>query len=139
MTSNAYFVLMTSDTLLEKRFKATRFEPIEQKRQTTTQTAGGLSIVSGVPLPIHQITVRTSDEVVDSIYGTIHDLKTFFRLNNPSAVPSSTITYTSFDGTQYYIKMMGDFNPQPLTTIVNGPHAHFVCAISLLLVSTIES
>ena len=139
MTSNAYFVLTTSDGSFEKRFKATRFVPLEQKRQTTAQTAGGISIVSGTPLLIHQISVKTTDQVLDSTYGTIHDLKAFFRLNNPSATPSSTITYTSFNGEQYYVKMMGDFVPQPLTTIVNGLNALFVCEISLSLIEAVVS
>ena len=130
---NSYFMLTTSNGSLSKKFKATAINPMTMKRQSLTETLGGLSIVSGTPIKQQVMVVKVQQAVSDSSYGTLAELETFFNLNNPSSTPSNTVTYQAHDGTQYYAKIIGDFKPQPLSTILEGVNSYWVVQLTLLI------
>jgi hypothetical protein len=139
MTTNSYIVLRSSDQEIGKKFKAIQYAPSISRKGNVTQTSDGLSVVIGISYDVHNMTLKVTDEVDDSDYGTRADLETYYRLNNPNGNPSCVLEYTDHYGTEWNAVLIGDLAAQAVTTIIEGTLAYFYIPVQILLLGEIIS
>ena len=137
MTTTSYFTLTNSNDSLEKRFKVIQsgYAPIAEKSQTIRKTLdGNLDVSVGAIYDRHEYVIKVTEAVADSDYGTLDDLETFYRYNNPNGVPSNIVTLTDHYGGIHDVVMSGTFSPQPLGVLLEGNEAYYVvqCVFNFL-------
>ena len=137
MTTNKYITLADSVPVLSKRFRVVQsgYKPAKNKKQQIYETiGGGLDVSNGSIYESHQYVLRLREEEEDTDYGTTHDLDYFYSLNDPQPTagsPGDLLTLTDHYGNIKYGYMVGDFIPEPVTTIIEGIYAWFLIPINL--------
>jgi hypothetical protein len=132
MATNRYIILANSNASVSKRFKTIQMSPVLERSDEIQRTINGtLDKSAGVITALHQYIIRCPAESADSQYGTYADLKALFLLNNPNGTPSDVITLTDHDGSTHSCLFLGSISPEMLTTMLDGPNAHFFVKIQL--------
>lgn len=130
--ANDYITLENSTGSVVKRFKAIGLStPWVRTDQVKTLLDGSPDKASGAILYPRQYNLRVPYQVVDSNYGTLADLKTLFELNNPNGTPNDVITLTDHLGNTVDVFFMGQADPQPVSTIIDGAQAFYMVPIVL--------
>lgn len=135
--ANDYITLSNSNASLTKRFKATALKtPWRRTDQVTIALDGTPDKAAGIILYPRQYVLRVPYVSADSNYGTLADLKTLFELNDPNATPSDVITLTDHFGVSIDVIFVGEADPQPVSTIIDGNSAFYMVPISLMEITT---
>ncbi|MEA2000024.1 MAG: hypothetical protein U9N61_11970 [Euryarchaeota archaeon] len=137
--SRKYIILKASDDSIVGRFKVVSggYKHTLMKSQDVQRTLGGkIDITQGGIYTqwSYIIRVRHTEEV-GSIYSTLEDLESLYRLNNPNATPSDIIkltTHTMADDASVNVVFIGNFSDQPLTTILDGIYGYYHVSIKLM-------
>lgn len=142
MTTNAYIVIADSVPVRSKRFRVVMggYKPTKSKRQSIQETIqGGMDVAVGSIYEDHQYMIRLRHQEEDANFGTKDDLDYFYSLNDPAPTggsPGIQLTLTDHYGATKYGYMVGDFTPEPVTTIIEGIYAWFMVPITIRLLPT---
>jgi hypothetical protein len=132
MATNKYIVLENSNSSLSARFKAIDLKVPEQRTDNLRYALDGTPDKASGPILRQFIYVlRVPEDDQGNEYGDMADLRTLWRLTNPSAVPSDVITLTDHYGEKYDCFFTGSMEPTPLTTMLEGSNAWHIVQISL--------
>lgn len=135
--ANDYITLSNSNSSLTKKFKATALKtPWRRTDQVTIALDGTPDKAAGTILYPRQYILRVPYVSTDANYGTLANLKTFFELNNPNATPSDVITLTDHFGTSVNVIFVGEADPQPVSTIIDGDSAFYMVPVSFMEITT---
>jgi hypothetical protein len=96
---------------------------------TLDMTIGSITFTTQLVLRCRE--TATTDEATAN-YGTLGDLETYYKLNDPGGSPTNVITLVDHFGTAHTGFLVGDYAPQPLTTIISGEDASFFVAIQFM-------
>jgi hypothetical protein len=108
------------------------YGPNEERNQTIDRTVGGtLDISQGKNFKVHEMLVRCREAEDRSGYGDYAELQRLWRLNNPKGSPSDKITYIDHYGTSHTAYFEGKFNPDAVTTLLEGENAIFFVPLKL--------
>lgn len=141
MTVTNYFTLTNSTDTLSKQFMVLQsgYSPIKEKSMSVKKTLKGRWDVSqGAIYERHEYIIRVREEDEDP-WGTTHDLDTFFSYNNPNpplGQPSSKLTMTDHFGAEHTVIMAGEFAPQTISAMVEGPNALFFIKVVFLFLAS---
>lgn len=138
----SYIVLTTSNSSLSKRFRviASGYNEYEQKTGTAERTAeGGLDITTGGVYDIREYAIRVSHTETDANYGTLADLRTFYRLNNPRGTPSNIIKFRDHyypvpESSEMSVVIQGDFQKSLIGYALTGVNSFMVVRLKLLVI-----
>jgi hypothetical protein len=132
MTTNSYIVLANSNASLTMKFLVSfgGYRILLKKNQAENETIGGIDVAMGTIHEIHEYLLKVRadrltgafQEVPDD-YGTLADLETFYRYNNPNGTPSNIITLTDHYGNAKSIYFVGEFSKTPVSTILETSQA----------------
>lgn len=127
-----YITLANSTATLTKRFTAIGMGISWPRRQSReNQSSGALSLVTGRHNLSFSYSLLVPESVSDANYGTMDDLKTFHKLNNPSGSVTDELTLTTNDGTEYQVRFLGEPKLSPKTPFLTGNNAYYAVAIEL--------
>jgi hypothetical protein len=132
-----YIIIADSVPTRSKRFRVIQggWKPTLSKRQTFNETIdGGLDACIGSIYKSIQYIFRLSETEEDTNYGTKGDLEYFFCLNDPSPAPgspSNLLTIIDNYETTMHGFLVGNFTPEPLTTIISGTYAWFMTPVEI--------
>jgi hypothetical protein len=130
-----YFTLASSDNSKRKRFRvmANGYSHILDKKQSIDTTIDGqVDVSSGSVQQRYVFVVRaryeepSDGDIYTDDWGTIDDLRWFYSLNQPNAVPNNRILFTNHYGWSETVIMAGDFNSQVQGIMIDGQTAWFV-------------
>jgi hypothetical protein len=108
------------------------YHPVEKREQSIDRTVGGtLDIAQGKNYKIHNMTVRCREAEDRAGYGDYAELRRLWRLNNPKGGTTDRITYIDHYGTTHYAYFEGEFDPQAVTTLLEGENAIFFVPVVL--------
>lgn len=135
MATNKYIELKSSDGSYDFQFRVVEggYRPIEEKKQSMDTTLDGdPDIAQGGIYTRHEYTLRVREEEAGgSSYGTLSDLHALWALCNPNATPSDRLELTDHFGVTSTVVMMGDYVPEPFTTVLEGQHAWYYLKVVL--------
>lgn len=135
MTTYSYIVLTDSNGPVygsSKRFKATQMRtPLMRTDDIKTALNGALDKSSGPILKTWRYVLRVPFASTDVNYGDKDDLEYFFTLNNPNGDPTDVITLTDHYGVTHQVFFVGNFDPENVTTILDGYNSHYMINIEL--------
>lgn len=142
MPTNPYITLTSDDTptpTLGGRYAVIQADPgyTEQirKAQSVNETIeGGLDVGMGGTYTTIKYMIRTRETEPDVNYGDLADLKAMFKLTNPAGTPSNVLKLTDHYGNAHNVYMLGAFEYQPLTVILEGQNAWFIIPVTLQVV-----
>lgn len=139
MTVVKYFVLTNSNSTLSKKFRVLHsgYNPVLEKAQGAKRTLeGGWDISSGGIRERHEYLVRASFVELEAAagYGSLEDLKVFYRYNNPNGTPSNRITLTDHFGDSWIVVMDGTFAPQIMGIMTDGPYSYYLVKCAFLFI-----
>jgi hypothetical protein len=113
------------------------YNPMRQRGQEINRTiAGTLDISQGANFQVHEYTIRCRATEDRAGYGNYGELIRLWSLNNPKGTPSDRITMVDHYGATFYGYFEGEFNPQAVTTLLEGPNAIFFVPVKLHLEPT---
>jgi len=108
------------------------YNPGRTRNQQVKRTvAGTLDISQGVNVQDHQYLIRCKADETRSGFGNYAELIRLWSLNNPKGTPTDRITLTDHYGDTYYVYFAGQFNPQAVTTMLEGYNAIFFVPVTL--------
>jgi hypothetical protein len=132
--SNGYIILTDSEGALygnSFRFKALTVQaPLVRTDGLRTMLDGSPDKSAGAIIRRWMYMLRVPYTATPP-YGTLANLKTLFLLNNPNGTPSDVITLTDHEGGTFTVYMMGELNPENLTTILDGTNSVYLVPLSL--------
>jgi len=121
---------------LTKKFKALKFTPFITPGRVEDLTVGGdVDISYGASIEGFQMTFRVPIETTDTSYGTLDDLTTIIRRNNPSIIPSPLFNFIDHYG-NYHINARfgtGKIDLESATVIIDGVHAIYIVPVTVML------
>lgn len=140
MATNKYISLKSSDDQFDFQFMVVEggYHPIKEKKQSMDTTLDSdVDIAQGGIYTRHEYTLRVREEEAGgSNFGTLSDLDTLWSLSNPNATPSDRLTLTDHFGNTFTVVMMGDYSPEPFTTVLEGLYAWYYVKIILQVVAS---
>ena len=131
-----YISLTNSNSTLSKNFRVLYQErkvTISKKDSVDVNINGSLEVTTGATLEYHTYTIKVRETELVTGYGTLADLKTFFRYNNPNGTPSNRITLVDYYSVTKSIYLIGDFEEQILGVDISGSNAWFLVSISFVV------
>ena len=135
--SNKYFSLKTKDGLINKRFRVIEggYGVLYQKGGGGRRTIeGGVDIHAGKVLDTYSFVVRLAHTEEDSNYGTLGDLVTLFKLDNPSDPDKPCIlVYTDHYGNVSEAYLSEEMAVSALVTIIEGIYAYFLIQVMIVI------
>jgi len=135
MAEYSYLILTNSTGTLSKRFRviAEGYDNgLPEKTVSASKTVGGgLDVSQGAIYLSWSPIIRVLHTETDSNYGTLDELETFFRYNNPNGSPSDKITLIDHQGRSYIVIMLGDFRKSLLTARIEGTLALYYVKLRL--------
>jgi len=133
MTTYPYIVLTNSNASLSRRFKAIAMGTPLLRTDSVELTAGGKTDkATGPVIQAFQYALRVPiDDPADANYGNYAELKTFFSYDSAITDPTDVITLTDHFGDDYDCYFYGQLDPEPLTTMLEGPNAWMVVQINM--------
>ena len=137
MTTYSYFVLKTSDTVTEKKFRvvSTGYSRVIQKAQSVDYTIdGNVDMAVGSLREQHNYLVKIRETEPITGYGDRDDLIYFFSLNNPNGTPTNVITMTDHYGLVHQAVMVGTFEDNTLSVLIEGDTAWSIAKCSFLFI-----
>jgi hypothetical protein len=140
MTVNKYITLANSSDTLSKKFKAIGMKYPENRTDNMDYAADGSPDKAAGPIIRQFIYVlRVPQDVQTNGYGCFDDLQTLWRLNKPNAVPSDIIHLTDHYGNEFDCFFVEGFDPEPLTTMLEGTNAWHIVQVTLQYIRDHES
>lgn len=133
MPTNKYITLTNSNASFSRKFKAIAMRMPESRMDRIDRALSGTVDKQSGPI-IRQFSYALrvpQDTPADPTFGTYDDLKTFFGYNNANAVPSDVITLTDHYTVTHSVYFEGQLDPEPLTTMLEGPNAYYIVQITL--------
>ena len=127
MTTNKYITLQDS-TGSGARFGVVQgyFKRTKKRNQDVRDTlGGGVDVSQGGIVEIHQYVIRCRDDEPRENYGDYTELERLWMLNNPNGTPSDKITFIDHYGDSHTVIFLDTFDPNALTTIIEGEGAWF--------------
>lgn len=132
MPTYPYIILKNSTSTVIKRFKALAIAPAVRRMDSLEYTLGGkVDKQSGPVVRTWSYVLRVPEESADSNYGTFNELRTLWLLNNPNASPTDVINLTDHYGNAYNVYFIGSLEPEPLTTMLEGPNAWHIVPVTM--------
>lgn len=136
--TNKYIVLANSNASLSRRFSVVQMSPVLERSDDIQRTLSGtLDKSAGAITALYQYVLRIRAEETDVNYGSKSDLETLFLLNNPNAVPSDVIVLTDHWGFPHSCVFIGNLAPENVTTVLEGPNAHFMVKVALAQIAAV--
>lgn len=127
--AKAYFTLTASDDSISKNFGVVLdgYTPSENKTGTITTTIDGqLDVAVGNIYVRHSYLVKVRQAETRDGYGTLDDLRYFYRLNKPNAEPSNIIGLVDHFEESHLVIMNGEFTPKPLSVLMEGEDSYWL-------------
>ena len=108
------------------------FKDTEVKTQTRRRTiTGAADTQEGFVVRTFTLSLKCPTQVSDTTYGTLTNLRAFFRKNEATGINSGRLRFWEFDGTVHLVEMVGDLSPDQITPVVDGTDALFFVPITL--------
>jgi len=129
-----YITLANSDASLSKRFVVLHFGYVPEMEKVGVRR---LSVTGKVDNQVGPVLRRWNYAFLvhaaspPTGYGTLANLKTLFRLNDPWGTPSNVITLTDFDGMGYSVYITDLLAEKPVSYAISGTSARFVVEIRM--------
>jgi hypothetical protein len=125
--ANSYFTLKTSsigDTGKKFSVLQSGYSPMIYRTANVQPTIDGkIDVTMGAVFEKHEYVVKVRQTEDRSDYGSLSDLQTLYRLNNPNATPSNVLKLTDHFGSDHNVVMMGEFTAQFVGTMIEGETA----------------
>jgi hypothetical protein len=132
MTTYKYITLTDSNDGDSFNFKVIGMKYPEMRTDNIDYTlSGDVDKASGPIIRQFQYVLRVPQDAQENGYGCMDDLRTLWRYTNPNASPSDVITLTDHYGDMYDCFFLGDIDPEPLTTMLEGANAWHIVQIQL--------
>lgn len=108
------------------------YHPREERMQTIERTVGGtLDISQGANIKVHEMLVRCRATEDRAGYANYAELQRLWRLNNPKGSTTDRITYIDHFGTSHNAYFEGKFDPDAVTTLLEGENAIYFVPVRL--------
>jgi len=110
------------------------YDPARTRNQEINRTvAGTLDISQGKNFQVHNYMLRVRESEDRVGYADYAEIIRLWSLNNPKGDPSDRITLIDHYGDTHYGYFEGKFNPQAVTTLLEGENAIFFVPVVLHL------
>lgn len=131
MASNDYITLENSDASKSLKFRVLGGPETDyndgmlSKSQTLNKTiGGGIDASVGAVYRSWNPVIMVRHTELESGYGNLSDLETFYSYNDPGGTPSNIITFTDHHGgAGVDVIILGDFEKQILGVSIEGSNA----------------
>ena len=140
-----YITLVNSDASLSKRFRiyaGDGYRPIEEKIEMTRPTVtGAIDHQAGPVMARWEYALKVYHTESDADYGTLAELLSLYRLNDPSpaAGPTNILTLTPI-GADAAVSayLVGKWAPELQGQIPNGTSAVYRVAVTLVQTTAVS-
>ncbi len=88
----------------------------------------GSTRVATLKTAVSSTTDNTTQYSISSLYGTLADLETFFDKRTP---PGDQITFVDFLGTSRVVYIIGDWEVEPMTPMLDGTESFYAVPIQM--------
>jgi len=133
--SNPYVTISASDGSIIKRFRviAEGYDNGTPEKTVSIQktVGGGMDISQGGIYRSWNPTIRMRGEELDTAYGTMSDLETFFAYNNPNTTVSDKLIFTDHDSIGHTVVLLGDMRKTLLGAYTTGTEAHYLARVRM--------
>ena len=126
--ANSYFTLTDSNGVSKKFVVITSgYQPSLEKLQGIQTTVDGhLDVSMGGTYEVHSYMIKVRETEPEDGYGTLADLKVYYRLNNPFGSPTNVLVLTDHFGVSHNVYMVDSFQEGYLGVMIIGPDAWVV-------------
>jgi hypothetical protein len=125
-----YITISASDGSIIKRFRVISEgydNGTPEKTMTMQKTVGGgMDISQGAVYHSWNPTIRVRGTEIDTSYGSLSELETFFGYNNPNTTVSDKLIFTDHMGVGRTVVMVGDLRKTLLGALTDGTESHYI-------------
>ena len=140
-----YITIANSDVSLSKRFRiyaGDGYRPVEEKVETTRPTVtGAIDHQAGPVMARWEYTLKVYHTESNANYGTLAELLSLFRLNDPSpaAGPTDVLTLTPIgEDASVSVYCVGRWSPELQGQIPNGTSAVYRVHVTLVQTTAVS-
>ena len=136
MTEYNYIILENSNASLSVKYRvvAQGYDDgsLDKSASIKKTIGGGVDVSMGETYTTWNPIIRARHTEPVSGYGTVGNLETLYKLNDPGGTPSNVITFTDNHGVGHSVYMLGDFKKNYIGAHIEGDQAWVFVKLALV-------